>query len=161
MIFLEEDFWQNHVIPRIPPPYTENGDLILKSLSAYTGLPADATNTPLLSPDVSGILTQYLSIQEKKEQIDSQSRQLEKELKRLKALLIAAMGPNCSVRCLAGSSPFTLTCRPSCRTGIPKENLQRLQLLYPDIYRQFVTVTQSLRFTVRPAADAKEDPEAA
>ena len=161
LIFLEQDFWYSHVVPNIPPPYTENGDLILKSLSTYAGLPADTTNIPLLSPDVSGILSQYLSIQEKKEQIESQSRQLEKELKRLKALLIAAMGPNCSAHCLADGSSFTITCKPSYRTGIPKENLKRLQLLYPAIYSQFVTVTETRRFTVRPAYEAEEDPEAA
>lgn len=161
LIFLEEDFWCSHVIPRIPPPYTESGDLILKSLSTYTGLPADTKNTTLLPPDISGILSQYLSIQEKREQIESQSRQLEKELKRLKALLIAAMGQNCSAECLADGSTFRITCKPSYRTGIPKENLKQLKLLYPDIYRQFVTVTESRRFTVRPASAAEEDPEAA
>ena len=25
LIFLEQDFWQNHVIPRIPPSYTKTG----------------------------------------------------------------------------------------------------------------------------------------
>ena len=161
LIFLEQDFWYGHVIPRIPPPYTENGDLILKSLSTYTGLPADTKKTTRLSPDVSGILSQYLSVQAKKEQIESQSRQLERELQRLKALLIAAMGQNCSAEGLADGSSYTLTCKPSYRTGIPKENLKRLQLLYPAIYSQFVTVTESRRFTVRPTAETEEDPEAA
>ena len=161
LIFLEQDFWYSHVIPRLPPPYTENGDLILKSLSAYSGLPADTGNTVLLPPETSGILSQYLSIQEKKEQAESQSRQLEKELKRLKALLIAAMGANCSAECRTAGGSFTITCKPSYRTGIPKENLKRLQLLYPAIYEQFAAVTESRRFTVRPATSTEEDPEAA
>ena len=100
-------------------------------------------------------------MQAKKEQIESQSRQLERELQRLKALLIAAMGQNCSAEGLADGSSYTLTCKPSYRTGIPKENLKRLQLLYPAIYSQFVTVTESRRFTVRPTAETEEDPEAA
>ena len=40
MIFLEQYFWENHVLPQLPPPYTEDGDLVLESLRRHTG-PAD------------------------------------------------------------------------------------------------------------------------
>ncbi len=37
MIFLEHEFWQNHVQAQVPPPYTENGDLIVKSVRSHVG----------------------------------------------------------------------------------------------------------------------------
>ena len=32
MIYLEREFWHDHILTRIPPPYTEDGSLILESL---------------------------------------------------------------------------------------------------------------------------------
>jgi putative phage-type endonuclease len=37
MIALEEHFWVNHVQAQIPPPYTENGDLVLESIRRHHG----------------------------------------------------------------------------------------------------------------------------
>lgn len=31
MIFLEKEFWEDHVLAKLPPPYMENGDLIMDS----------------------------------------------------------------------------------------------------------------------------------
>ncbi len=32
MVYLEREFWHDHILTRIPPPYTEDGSLILESL---------------------------------------------------------------------------------------------------------------------------------
>ena len=37
LIALEEDFWVNHVLAKKPPPYTENGDLVLESVRRHHG----------------------------------------------------------------------------------------------------------------------------
>lgn len=48
MIFLEKDFWENHVQAKRPPPYLEDGGLIAASAKRYGG-PADplAPTVPL------------------------------------------------------------------------------------------------------------------
>ena len=50
MIFLEQNFWENHVLTRTPPPYTEDGDLVIESVRRYTG-PADK-EAPAVSLDL-------------------------------------------------------------------------------------------------------------
>ena len=40
LIALERDFWENHILTGMPPPYTEDGDLILNSVRRHFG-PAD------------------------------------------------------------------------------------------------------------------------
>ena len=34
MIYLEREFWHDHILTRIPPPYTEDGSLILEVCAA-------------------------------------------------------------------------------------------------------------------------------
>ena len=42
MVYLEREFWHDHILTRIPPPYTEDGSLILESLRRRLGA-ADKT----------------------------------------------------------------------------------------------------------------------
>lgn len=51
MIFLEQYFWENHVLTRTPPPYTEDGDLVLESVRRHTGS-ADQ-DAPVVTLDLS------------------------------------------------------------------------------------------------------------
>ena len=66
---------------------------------------------------------------------------------------VADLGTNCTGICENGC---TVTWKPSCRTGISKENLLRLKAAHPEIYREYVTTTVSRRFSVR-----QSKPEAA
>ena len=43
MIFLEKEFWEDHVLAKLPPLYMENGDLIMDSVRKHFG-PADSEN---------------------------------------------------------------------------------------------------------------------
>lgn len=37
LIALEYDYWHNHILARVPPPYCEDGDLILESVKNHYG----------------------------------------------------------------------------------------------------------------------------
>lgn len=55
MIFLEQYFWMDHVKKRLPPPFTENGELIIATFKKYSGLadpsaPAVALNMTMTYP---------------------------------------------------------------------------------------------------------------
>jgi len=41
-----------------------------------------------------------------------------------------------------------VTYKPSYRTAIGKDNLERLLLLYPDIHEEYAETTESRRFSV-------------
>ena len=47
LIALEQDFWENHILTGTPPPYTEDGDLILNSVRRHFG-PADPSAPELI-----------------------------------------------------------------------------------------------------------------
>ena len=85
MIFLEQYFWENHVLTRTPPPYTEDGD----------------------------------------------------------------MGKSCKAVCQQDGVNYIVTYNPVRTPGIDKDNLIRLKLDHPDIYEQYVTVSESRRFSVK------------
>ena len=152
MIFLEQSFWENHVLKKDPPPYTEDGIRIMESLQRYCG-PAD-TKAPAveLGADMTETLMQYLRLQTEKKSAEERSTEIEKELQRTKALLIAEMGTSCSAECRKDGFCYTVTYNPVRKTGVDKNNLSRLKLQYPEIYDKFVTVSEYRRFQVKVSA---------
>ena len=74
---------------------------------------------------------------------------IDKDIQRLKALLIAEMGTSCTAVCEQEGVNYTVTYTPVRKSIIDKDNLLRLKLEHPDIYEQFVTVSESRRFSVR------------
>ena len=76
-------------------------------------------------------------------------KEIDKDIQRLKALLIAEMGTSCTAVCEQEGVNYTVTYTPVRKSIIDKDNLLRLKLEHPDIYEQFVTVSESRRFSVR------------
>ena len=157
MVFLEQYFWENHVQRHVPPPYTESGALIIESARKHFG-PADK-NAPAvaLDLDMTAKLMQYLLEEQKKQKKSTDekknaevySKEIDKDIQRLKALLIAEMGTSCTAVCEQEGVNYTVTYTPVRKSIIDKDNLLRLKLEHPDIYEQFVTVSESRRFSVR------------
>lgn len=149
MIFLEQYFWENHVQAQIPPPYTEDGDLVIESVRRHTGS-ADK-DAPVVSFDLSmtAKLVRYLQLQEMKSRAESNNSEIEADMQRLKAALIAEMGKSCKATCQQDGVNYTVTYNPVQKPGISKNNLLRLKLDHPDIYEQYVTVSEYRRFNVK------------
>ena len=79
LIALEGEFWHGNVETRTPPPYTEDGELILESVKNHYG-PAD-TNSPqieLSSPASTGLI-RYLELREEKSAVKSGNQDPEVE----------------------------------------------------------------------------------
>ena len=152
MIYLEQEFWENQVKAKVPPAYTEDGDLIISSSRRHSGM-AD-TKAPAVSLDMgmTATLLRYLELQEEKKQSEQYSRELEKNLQRLKGILIAELGTSCTAVCEKGGFHYTITYNPVRKAGIEKDNLLRLKLEHPEIYKEFVTVSESRRFQVKVRA---------
>lgn len=149
MIYLERYFWENHVLTKTPPPYVEDGARIMESVQRYCG-PAD-TKAPVLElgVDMEETLMYYLRLQEEKKRAEKRSEELEKELQRAKAILIAEMGTSCTAECRRDGFRYTVTYNPVRKAGVDKNNLSRLKIQYPETYERFVTVSEYRRFRVK------------
>lgn len=147
LIALEQDFWENNVLAKFPPSYCEdNGGLILKSLRRTLGL-ADTNAPPVVFNKMqSARVTRFLELQEEKNAHDADSKQIENEMKRLKALIVADMGKSCSAVTEDGD---TITWKAYRKPAISKENLARLKEAHPDIYEEYVTDSESRRFSIK------------
>lgn len=155
MIFLEQEFWEEQVKKKVPPPYTESGKLVLESAINHTG-PADkAAPAKSLNAKMTSTLMRYMQLQEEKKYSDTQSKQIENEMQKLKGILIAEMNTTCTATCEQDGREFTVTYNPVRKATIDKDGLLRLELLYPEIYKQFVKTSESRRFYVKVSkADA-------
>jgi len=146
LIALERDFWRENVLAGVPPPYTEDGDLILESLRRALG-PADTDAPPVeFSKEQSDQITRYLELQEKKKQQDSDVKAIEAEMQRLKGLIVADMGNSCTAVCEDGC---VVSWKPVRKAAISKNDLERLKEAYPEIYAEYVTVSESRRFNIK------------
>lgn len=156
LIALEDSFWRDHVLAKTPPPYTEDGDLILESLRRQLG-PADKDAPPIaIAPPQFARVKQFLALREKKKHYDAEVTRLENEMARLKALIAADMGTSCKAVYEDGADSYTITFNPTRKVTIPKEMLERLREVHPDIYKEYAIVSISRRFDVK-----KAKPEAA
>lgn len=155
MLYLEQDFWEQHVMKKLPPPYTEDGTLIIESSRRHFG-PADLSAPAVeLKPEITSVLMQYLKLQEEKRSSEKYSKKLEQEMLRLRGMMIAEMGTSCTAMSQKDGLNYVVTYNPVRKTGIDKDGLLRLELLYPEIYKQFVSVSESRRFQIKiSAADA-------
>ena len=151
LVMLEDIFWHENVLGKTPPPYTEDGDLILASLNRWLG-PSEKDAPPVqLSVPHYRLLRQYEELQQEKKNKDADLKQIEADLDRIKAQIVAAMGHSCSAVFFDGISDYTVTYNPVRKTGISKEDLERLKLAHPEIYREYVTTKTSRRFNIKKA----------
>ena len=152
LIALEKDFWEGHVMRRTPPPYVEDGDLILESVKNHFGnADQNAAAIELSFANVSGAM-RYLELKEQKAVLNAEINRIDDEMKRLQGRIVDEMGRCCTATYSRDGTDYTITYNPSQKTGISKENLFRLQMQHPDIYEQYVTFSESRRFYVKKSA---------
>ena len=83
-----------------------------------------------------------------------QSKKLENEMKRLKSLIVADMGRSCVALYEDADGSYTISYKPVYKQGISKEGLDKLKVLYPQIYGEYVTTSESRRFYVKKVSDS-------
>lgn len=155
LIMLEDAFWHDNVLAKNPPPYTEDGDLIMESLRRWLGPPdKKAPPTQFAMPQYQ-LIQRYLQLQEAKSAWDADVKQIEAELKRVRALIVAAMGTSSSAIYDAGSSGYVVTNSLVRRACITKEDLKRLKEVHPDIYAEYVSFSESSRFKIKQTEPAE------
>ena len=152
MIFLEQEFWQNHVQAQMPPPYTEDGELVIKSVRSHAGHADESASVIEFDKNMKSKLFRFQELQEQKKTYEAPAKKVKSEMDRLKALMIAEMGTSCTAVCEQDGISYTITYNPVREPAISKDNLMRLKFQYPEIYKEFVTVSESRRFHIAVSA---------
>ena len=149
MIEQEQYFWEEHVLKRVEPPYTEASDLVLESIRRHYGEADTDAAMITLSASLLPQLDEYLKLSEQKSDLSRQVKVLEEQMKRAYAPVVDELGAGCKGILRNGKTEFTVTYNPSYRTGINKEKLEKLNLDHPLIYGEYVDTTESRRFTAK------------
>lgn len=149
LIEQEQYFWEEYVLPKIEPPYTEDGDLVLKSIRRYHGEADKKAGSLKLDRSFVPNIEQFLKLREEKLALDHKAAAIEEQMKKLYAPIVDKMGIACTALCQAGKTEYTVTYSPTYRTTINKENLSKLQLSHPLVYDQYVTTSECRKFSIK------------
>ena len=90
----------------------------------------------------------FQELKKQKTAYEAPTKKVKNEMERLKGQMIAELGENCTAVCEQNGTSYTVTYNPVREPAISKDNLIRLKILYPEIYKEFVTVSESRRFRV-------------
>lgn len=152
LIAEEEYFWTENVQKQEEPPYTEKPDLVLESIRRFCG-PAEADREMLILKSIHAKeIQRYLELKEKKSVMDAESKRLETEMKSAYCGVVEEMGANCIAKVKTSTEEYVITYKPAYRTAIDRKNLEKLKINHPIIYDDYVTVTESRRFSIKKGA---------
>lgn len=149
MIFLEESFWENHIQAHVPPPYTEDGELVLASLQRRFGAGNETLPQQQLGSAETAVLNKYLQYQEQKKALTMRVKEIDRVMKRLQGRIVAGMGACWTAGCQDAEMQYLVSNPAVRRPMIGKDALERLHRDHPEIYREYVTVSESRRFSVK------------
>ena len=100
------------------------------------------------------LVPQYLELQAQRNVEKRNYECIEAEMRRLQGRIVAEMGRSFALSA-RGVKRLTVSAISLCsKSGISKDNLQRLQAQHPDIYEQYVTVSESRRFYEKQREEA-------
>jgi len=149
LIAEEEFFWKENVEKREEPEYFEKPDLVLESIRKHYG-PADKDAEQVKLPRKHLLSIQnYLELKDQKSKLDSESKKLEERMKESYLAIVEELGVSCTGILQASGTEYVVSYNPIYRTGIDKKNLEKLKINHPDIYDEYVSVSESRRFGVK------------
>ena len=149
MIEMEAHFWNEYVLGRIEPPYTESGDLVLESISRHYGELDPTVDAVILPTSMAVKLEQYLDLAAQKSLLSQQIKELDEQMKIAYAPIVDVMKTSCSAVCVFGSNTYEVRNKPVFRTSISKDKLQKLEETHPDLYSEYTETTEGRRFSVK------------
>ena len=149
MIEMEAHFWNEYVLGRIEPPYTESGDLVLESIRRHYGELDPTVDAVILPTSMAVKLEQYLDLAAQKSLLSQQIKELDEQMKIAYAPIVDVMKTSCSAVCVFGSNTYEVRNKPVFQTSISKDKLQKLEETHPDLYSEYTETTEGRRFSVK------------
>ena len=148
LIEQEGMFWYDYVEKQKEPPLTGDGDLMLRSLKRYQA--ERNQQEELLFDDVYGdVFEKILEMKNEKSALDKAGRELEGKIKTLYAQFAAMLGSGTKGKCVADGCEYLITYKPSYRTLIPKEAMERMKLNDKEMFDKYASVSESRTFQVK------------
>lgn len=147
LIEQEAYFWNELVLEKRAPDYTEQSSLVINSLKKQMQIREQ--KTVALSKELSSNVLTYLKLKEKKAEADALSRNLENELKGITAPIRSALADAQIGRIEINGTSYQAGYTKRTMTSIPKNRLEAMRLLHPDIYQEYGKTTTSFSFYIK------------
>ncbi|MFI3327267.1 MAG: YqaJ viral recombinase family protein [Clostridia bacterium] len=145
----ESTFWNDFVLAKQEPAYTENGDLILASIKKHYGNANSSEPRVTLHKDYAKKIERILELKERQKFHDKESRLIKREITSLYAPIADELGTSTLGDCIAPTGIYAIDYKATQRIGINKDELNKLKINHKDIYDEYVTVTESRTFNVK------------
>ena len=98
-------------------------------------------------------MLRYLRLQEQKQQVETRVRTLDTEMQRLKGQMVAKLNGSCMAMGEYGGTQYTISYNPRQPDRHHEKTIsKKMKLLHPEIYDEYVTVSESRRFCIKAKA---------
>ena len=147
LIEQEAYFWNEFVLEKQAPEYTEPSSLVINSLKKQ--LQVREQKTVELSEDLASNILTYLKLKEKKAEADALSRNLENQIKEITAPIRSALDNAQTGKIVINGIPYQAGYTKRTTISIPKSGLEVIRLLHPEIYQEYGKTTTSFSFYIK------------
>ena len=147
LIEQEAYFWNEFVLEKQAPEYTEPSSLVINSLKKQ--LQVREQKTVELSEDLASNILTYLKLKEKKAEADALSRNLENQIKGITAPIRSALEDAQTGKIEINGISYQAGYTKRTTTSIPKSGLEVIRLLHPEIYQEYGKTTTSYSFYIK------------
>lgn len=148
MIIQQKEFWNEYVLKQQEPPLQGEGDLVLKSLQRYKNK-QNNINELMFDSSYIEVCEKILEMKTEKSTIEKTAKEIEGKIKTLYAQFIAILGNGTKGRCIGNDCEYVITYKPSYRTMINKDALEKMQLNDKEIFEKYATVSESRPFQIK------------
>lgn len=147
LIDQEMYFWEENVLKKQAPDYTEHVDLVLRSIRNSMGIQEGReVNLPA---ELYENVTQYLTLKEKKAELAKQTRMLETQMKQAYAPVQKAMAGAEKGLLVFDGERYQAGFSKRVTTSINRDSLDALRLKYPEICEEYARTSDSYTFYIK------------
>ena len=148
LIEQEAYFWQEFVLKRQPPPYTEQSSLILKSIRERMEI---WEGSQVALPDrLQENVVSYLELKKQKSELDKQIQSLDERMRLAYAPVQEALGGAEKGTIMVGGQKYQAGYTKRTETAINKQGMEALRLKHPDICKEYAKTRTSRIFYIKP-----------
>ena len=93
-----------------------------------------------------------MEMQAKKSNLSAEVRRLAAERQRMKTMLAVDMGKSCTATYEDAGGSYTISLNSSSRPIVSRDRIDRMKVLHPDLYAEYVTFSVSRKLVIKKAA---------
>lgn len=147
MIELERDFWVNNVQAGQEPEFLEEPDLVLATIQKYRKMEAGKTVT--LPAELEDVMKQYVQLDAERAELESRARKVKERIKQIYIPVQKALGQAEGGELNAENAVYRVGYTKRTTTAINKSELEKLKLLYPEVYQEYAKTNVSNIFFIK------------